>query len=191
MCFQSISSIGSTSGLKPCRISFRSLKHVFLRSFMPLHIMFPTFLNAFQPFSSSTHTSSSGFTFFCAILADSLPVSVGHCTQPTLYRNSSHTGWWLFIYLFFSTKLWALSSGNSMWCLSAPSRELAHSRYQKLRWMIVTDFISKCCMEQNRTSKPKEVVEVIASLDSRDKNFPHHHGCEVLTKKLINCDHCC
>lgn len=71
-----------------------------------------------------------------------------------------------------------------------PAEGLARSRCQKLCWMIVTDFISKCWMEQNWTGNPEE-VEVMASLDLRDKNSPHRHSCEVLTKKLINCDHCC
>lgn len=52
----------------------------------------PTFLNAFQCLFPSTHISPSGFTFFCEVLADTLCVSIGYCTQPTHYQSSSHIG---------------------------------------------------------------------------------------------------
>lgn len=40
MCFHIIFSTGSTSGRKPCRISFGSLQHVFLMSVVSLHSVF-------------------------------------------------------------------------------------------------------------------------------------------------------
>lgn len=44
-----------------------------------------------------------------------------------------------------------------------------------------------CFSEHHRIEPNKQAnnVEVTASLDLRDENAPHHHSCEVLTKKVL------
>lgn len=79
MVFQIIFSTGSTSGFKTYRI-FQVPETCVLDELHVFAHYVPTFLNAFQPFFTSTHTAPSGFTFFCEILANSLPISIGHCT---------------------------------------------------------------------------------------------------------------
>ena len=99
----------------------------------------PTFLNAVQYFFTSTHTWPSWFTSVHEVLANSLPVSLGHCTQPMLYKSSYHINIPIYLLVVLShSELPAVRIPLSMsqYLLKA----LAHKRCQKLctEWQLQT-----------------------------------------------------